>query len=90
MSDVDPNLPSGDEPSPEEFTATEEETASAGGASVRRVVRLVGTLLLIVALLVYFVTPLGRTVWYRWVEPVTRIQLIPPAPQRPAVPRQRA
>ena len=80
-----------DEPSPDEFEAAEEELAKpSAGVIVWRIVRLAVALLLVAALLVYFVTPFTNifgSVPYRWMHPNTGIHSIPIAPQQKSNPK---
>jgi len=73
-----------EEPSPEDFDAAEEEESPAGPwAIVLRILRIVAVLIVIAALLVYFVAPYGRFLGltrYRWIPHGIRIQPIPRAP----------
>ena len=80
-----------DEPSPDEFEAAEEELAKpSAGVIVWRIVRLAVALLLVAALLVYFVTPFTNifgSVPFRWMHPNTGIHTIPLAPPQKANPK---
>jgi hypothetical protein len=80
-----------DEPSSEEFEAAEEEQARPSvGFVLWRVFKLGVALLLVAALLVYFVTPFTN-IWgsvpYRWLHPNTGIHTIPLAPPQKANPK---
>jgi hypothetical protein len=92
MSDENNLWMAGDEPSPEDFEAAEEEELRAGTRPVLlRLLRVVGVLLVITALLFYFVVPfrgvLSR-VKVRWRLPSTGTQPIPIAPQHKDNPKR--
>ena len=80
-----------DEPSPEEFEAAEEEPRPAGPrVMLRRILRLLGVLVLIFALLLYFVVPFRNVVIDAMRQmnlPVPRLQSIPLAPEPTSTPK---
>jgi len=79
-----------DEPSPEEFEAAERIEPPVGArAVVFRIARAIGTLLLIVALLLYFVAPFRNAVIRvldEWHLPLQSIPLAPGPPDNPKLP----
>ena len=80
-----------DEPSPADFEAAEEERAAIGAKAVLgRVVKVVVGLLLVVALLAYFIEPFNTIFGnaYRWWRPSVRLHAIPLAPERRGAPKQ--
>ena len=83
-----------EEPSMEDFeTAKEEEPHVGARHALFRVVRVVGTLLVILALLLYFIVPLNNVfmnVPNHWQRPNTGLHKIPLAPQRPSSPKLRS
>jgi len=81
--------PAADEPSPEEFRAAEADLQVAQVSRLGRVVRMVGVLFLVLALLAYFATPYGRIVTtqaYRWLKLPPQTHTIPLAPEHRAGP----
>jgi hypothetical protein len=94
MSDENDLWMVGDEPSLEDFEAAEEEESRAGTRPVLvRILRVVGVVLVIVALLFYFVVPFRnvlRRVPIRWRLPGTGTQPIPIAPQHEDNPKRPA
>ena len=80
-----------DEPSVEDFEAAEQEPPPAGlKVAVVRILRLVGVLLVIVALLLYFVVPFNtafRSVLHRLRLPGGWMRTIPLAPEPPSHPK---
>jgi len=63
--------------------AAQEEPEDGTGRSRFRVVRLIGTLIVILALLLYFIAPFNnafRSVPYRWFRPDSGTRPIPLAP----------
>jgi hypothetical protein len=80
------------EPSLEEFEAPEDEVTSRTSSPLARVLRLVGVLILITALLMYFVTPFNNfftTTTYYLMHPDVKVHPIPAAPKPQASPRFR-
>ena len=75
-----------DEPSMEDFEAAEEDEPQVGA----RVLRVVGVLLVILALLLYFVAPFYNffsSVPYHWLRPSTGTHAIPLAPEHKSSPK---
>jgi hypothetical protein len=73
-----------DEPSPDDFEAAEEEPEPVAGTIAVRILRLVGVLFLILALLLYFVAPFRVAVIGALRElrlPSPKLQQIPLAPE---------
>jgi hypothetical protein len=74
-----------DEPSPEDFAAAEHEEEQAGQPVVRfRILKLIGVLFVVLALLFYFAVPVSLIVTHissGWRRPGTGIQKIPAAPE---------
>jgi hypothetical protein len=74
-----------EEPSLEDFFADEyDEQPPSPWAPVLRALRVVGTLVLVVALLLYFVVPFRTAIleaWSHWRPPVVRMRTIPLAPE---------
>jgi hypothetical protein len=73
-----------DEPLPEDFEIPEDEVPLRTGTRLAKVLRLLGVLLLITALLLYFVVPfnnffVGAT--YHWMRPDLKVRPIPAAPR---------
>lgn len=78
-----------DEPSMEDFEAAEQEELPTGPWVVlRRILRIVGVLLVIAALLVYFVVPYQNvfSAWRHWRLPSIPLHTIPLAPEPKSVP----
>ena len=75
----------GDEPSTEDFEAAEEEASARGPwAVLSKLLRTVGVLLLVVALLLYFVAPFRSVfvdVLHQLRLPIPKLQSIPLAPE---------
>lgn len=80
-----------DEPSLEDFEAAENEEVHAGTRGVLvRILRVVVVLLVISALLLYFVVPFGNvfnSTTYRWLRPNAGTHTIPLAPEQPSSPK---
>ena len=80
-----------DEPSVEDFRAAEEEEPQVGARSVLvRILRFVGVLLVILALLFYLVAPFYNffsSVTYHWLRPNTGTHMIPLAPEHKSSPK---
>ena len=74
-----------DEPAPADFEAAEDEHPEAGlKAAVVKALKVVTALLIIAALLFYFVAPFNNIfsgVPFHWRPPVMRLRTIPLAPQ---------
>lgn len=74
-----------DEPSLEEFEAAEREEPQAGARIVLfRILRTVGVLFVVLALVVYFAVPVRSffiRVTHEWRRPRTGIQKLPVAPE---------
>ncbi len=83
-----------DEPSMEDFEAAEEEQPQVGARVVLiRILRVVGVLLVILALLLYFVAPFYNSFWsvrYQWLRPNTGTHTIPLAPEHKSNPKRSA
>jgi hypothetical protein len=80
------------EPRPEEFEAPEDEVPRRPSSPLARVLRLVGVLILVTALLMYFVTPFNNffvTTTYYLIHPDVKVHPIPAAPKPRTNPRYR-
>jgi hypothetical protein len=76
-----------DEPSQEDFDAADEEEPQVGARDVLvRVLKIVGVLLVIVALLLYFVVPVS-SVSFHWRRLGPVMRTIPLAPERRSSPK---
>ena len=80
-----------DEPSLEDFEAAEQEEPQAGARVVLfRILRTVGVLLVVLALVVYFAVPVSSFfihVTHDWRRPSTGIHKIPVAPEPTSSPK---
>lgn len=89
---VEPPRDAVDEPSIEDFEPAEEEGLQlAGSGTPARILRAVGVLLLVVALLLYFVAPyydLFRRIPNVWRPPSAGTHAIPLAPKPAANPKR--
>lgn len=93
MSTLEVTAPD-DEPAGEQSEVADELLAAYDAeklapSPLARVARRVGSLVLAAAVLVYLVSPYGRLVWYRWLQPVTTLRLVPPAPRPLTMPQHR-
>jgi hypothetical protein len=83
-----------DEPSMEDFDAAEEEEPQAGARVVLiRILRVVGVLLVVLALVLYIVVPFYSSFWsvpYQWLRPNTGTHTIPLAPEHRSSPKRSA
>jgi hypothetical protein len=76
-----------DEPSQEDFDAADEEEPQAGTREVLvKVLKVVGVLLVILALLLYFVVPVS-SVSFHWRRLGPELRTIPLAPERRSSPK---
>jgi hypothetical protein len=91
MADEDDLGTDADEPSPEDFAAAEQEEPQAGARVVRfRFLRLVGVLLVVLALVLYFAVPVSHVfphVSFGWRRPNTGIHSLPTAPEPTSSPK---
>ena len=85
MTDERDNRTDPDEPSPEDFEAADEHVPALGPSAVlARILRTVGVLFLVVALLLYFVAPFRSAfigVLHQLRLPTPKLQSIPLAPE---------